>query len=100
MEVPCVQKRESGLVATDKPWMTSRLGKERRESLQREMGTARGHQWCWSSHIVQEVEEVEETCSHGEDPFISQIVGLCISSSQIMALWGWGCKFECQSSTG
>lgn len=60
------------------------------------MGTAGGHWWCWSSHIAQDVEEVEETSSHGEDPFTSQMVGLCISSSQIMALGdGEGsCKFE------
>lgn len=59
------------------------------------MGTAGRHWWCWSSHIAQDVEEVEETGSHGEDPFYFTN-GLCISSSQIMALGDGegGCKVE------
>lgn len=43
------------------------------------VGTA-GERWrCFSSRVAREVEEMEETCLHGEDPFSSQMVRNCTS---------------------
>lgn len=60
------------------------------------MGTAGRHWWCWSSHIAQDVEEVEETGSHGEDPFYFTNGWTLHQFFTDHGLGGWegGCKVE------